>query len=315
MAETISSQVSQCLTLFRSLVEPPDPDGLKLSFTDANVVHQMVDEQSRFKVWSGSLGAHRTGTSSLDYRLRDASHIKDQVGKLLKDLLQLLQDALAIAKGELTPWDQQPEDAEEEDIEITDLDDGFPATELDQIAEGMADVVSCLFGLAVAIQNPAPHDRYLKTKAVDVSHFEPYGIQHVYSKFSGIKPWLAERLGAAISRRRHYLKYRQSHHEKLAHGLDQELDTDKALEAQTVASSIPSHMKAGHASSSQAQEPLLMLDDAASDAGVSQTSYASSAAGAGKLTVPPLPEEASTGPFQCCFCYMMVVARDRAAWK
>ncbi len=311
MAETISSQVGQCLALFRSLVASPSPEGLKLSFPNADVVHQMVDEQSRFKVWSGSLGAHRTSTSSLDYRLRDASHIKEQVGKLLKDLAQLLQDALAIAKGELTPWDQQSEDEDVEDDEIPDLEDGFPATELGQIAESMADVVNCLFGIAIAIQNPAPHDRYIRTQAVDVSHFQPYDIQHVRSKFSGVKPWLADRLGTAISRRRHYLKYRQSHHEKLAHGLDRESDPGKALETQTVASSIPTHMKAGHAT----QNPLLMPDDDASDASVSLTSYASSTSGAGYLTVPPLPEEAPNGPFQCCFCYMMVVARDRAAWK
>lgn len=42
---------------------------------------------ARFKLWAGSLGAHRTsGGRSLEYRLRDASSIRKQLISLLQDL-------------------------------------------------------------------------------------------------------------------------------------------------------------------------------------------------------------------------------------
>lgn len=51
---------------------------------------------ARFKLWAGSLGAHRTsGTRSLEYRLRDASSIR----KHLTSLLQELKD-IVVGEGE-----------------------------------------------------------------------------------------------------------------------------------------------------------------------------------------------------------------------
>lgn len=46
---------------------------------------RIIDEFGRFKVWSSNIGAHRSGRSSLDYRLRDASHIQKRVLELLED--------------------------------------------------------------------------------------------------------------------------------------------------------------------------------------------------------------------------------------
>lgn len=46
---------------------------------------------SRFKLWAGSLGAHRiSGTRSLEYRLRDASSIRKHLTSLLEDLRNLI---------------------------------------------------------------------------------------------------------------------------------------------------------------------------------------------------------------------------------
>ncbi|RYP18301.1 hypothetical protein DL765_004021 [Monosporascus sp. GIB2] len=319
MAERIASHVTNCLTIFRDLVDPRD--GIELNFPDAAVSLQIKDEQSRFKVWSSTVGAHRTGMSSLDYRLRDASHIKNQVINLLEDLIQLTGDASAIAKGEKIPWDQQ--ETGEVDVESDeDSDPDSPDTELGQIAVDIADVVNCLLRLAITIRNPAPHDRYIEAKSTDASHFEFFDMKHVESKFGDIEPWLTYRLGKAISRRRQYLRYRQSHHEKLSHGVEVE-DEPAAVQAEesatvcdTVASSIPSHLKEGagcEPGKAKALTPLIADDG--SDAGMSQTSYATSMASSNRLTIPPLPEEAQKGPFQCCFCYMIIVASDRTAWN
>ena len=57
---------------------------------------ELLDARSRFKIWLGNLGAQQPPfvQSSLDYRLREASKIKDQIIKLLQDLAEALQDGL-----------------------------------------------------------------------------------------------------------------------------------------------------------------------------------------------------------------------------
>lgn len=52
----------------------------------------VIDQSGRFNVWAGNIGAQKRGSTSLDYRLRDASHIKDQVVGQLKFLAQRLED-------------------------------------------------------------------------------------------------------------------------------------------------------------------------------------------------------------------------------
>lgn len=48
---------------------------------------------ARFKLWAGSLGAHRTsGTRSLEYRLRDASSIRKHLVSLLQELKDLVEE-------------------------------------------------------------------------------------------------------------------------------------------------------------------------------------------------------------------------------
>jgi hypothetical protein len=84
-------------------------------------ITNVQDQFSRFKLWVGNLGAHRTGQSSLEYRLRDASHIKSQVQRLLTHLNEALHDAESILNGDKLPWDKLPDD--EDDSDDDDLDD------------------------------------------------------------------------------------------------------------------------------------------------------------------------------------------------
>jgi hypothetical protein len=71
MTTAISSRVVECLKLFRSV-------------SIANI------ERGRFETWSGNVGAHQKGRSSLDSRLRDAPHISG----VMVDFLDELKDAL-----------------------------------------------------------------------------------------------------------------------------------------------------------------------------------------------------------------------------
>ena len=81
--------VSRCLKAFKVLssaldhADVPDQFPLRKAIEECN---------GRFRVWSGNIGAHQTGKGSLDYRIRDASHIKTRVLRLLEDLVELLSD-------------------------------------------------------------------------------------------------------------------------------------------------------------------------------------------------------------------------------
>lgn len=306
----IAGHVTKCLDLFRSVVRASDSfhtDPPNLSF-----VRQMTDENTRFKVWSGNIGAHRSGVSSLDYRLRDSSHIRNQVTSLLEELIGLLEDSNAIITGEETPWDQLSAEQDATSDEEADSD-GTPETELDQISIDVTDVVDCLLRLSITIRNPAPHDRFMQSQFTDTSHYEPFDIQHVRSKFHSIDPKLAERLGKAISRRRQYFKYRMAHHTKLSYGLDNHNLADTEDPPHTIASSLPEHLK-DILESNQTRDASAFKDDR-SDTGFSETSYATSMAANEQRRIPPLPEEASRGPFECPFCYTIISVTNRRAWK
>ena len=92
MDNPIADKVTVCLqsfqTLCSALLQP------NLDFSEQILLPKVKDEFSRFKVWSGNIRAHRSGRSSLNYRLRDASHLRKQIISLLEDLNQSLGDGM-----------------------------------------------------------------------------------------------------------------------------------------------------------------------------------------------------------------------------
>ncbi|KAI0413521.1 hypothetical protein F5X98DRAFT_366486 [Xylaria grammica] len=306
MEKGISEVASRCLSLFKNIVTDEQ------KWAEAQVqLSSVQDELSRFKVWAGNMGAHRTGRSSLEYRLRDASHIKSQVLRLLESLRELLDDASAILRDVKIPWDKFPDEdvsSLADDASLSEL--SIPDTELGQILRNVTDINSCLVRLSVSIRNPAPHDSFRASRHTDTTHFEPYDIEHVRSKFPSMDHVISERLGRAISRRRQFFKYRQSHHDIISQGLDFDTNATEIIPQSTIASSIPEHLK-----NDTAFDLMATNDDAASETRFSLTSYATSTAGEDKLRVPPLPTEAELGPFECPFCYMVIIADSRLAWK
>ena len=215
--------------------------------------------------------------------------------------------ASSIATGERLPWDELSDDSDDElsetgtDTEsaVQELPDPPATTELEQILSFISENVSCLLRLSLAIQNPAPHDRFLNSGRLDTSHFEPYDINHVRSKFPSTDGWLVKRLGKAISRRRQYLKYRDQHHAKR---------TRDAPDDRTVASSLPTEAK---------RNPTFAVQiDDDSDTGISQTSFATTKTGGYAALVPKMPDAAQDGKFfECPLCFTMTVVRSRIQWK
>ncbi|KAL8876283.1 MAG: hypothetical protein Q9198_005496, partial [Flavoplaca austrocitrina] len=59
------------------------------------------DERGRLRMWAANIGAHHTGQSSLDFRLRDSTQIQEQVIRLLENLARQLEDAgTVLTEGE-----------------------------------------------------------------------------------------------------------------------------------------------------------------------------------------------------------------------
>lgn len=328
----IARNVHIVLRSFRSLVDFSNDEN---GFNDR---HQsppkFENEQTRFKMWAGNLGAHQSGRASLDYRLREAPHIHEQIINLLIDLSESLQEAL---DGHQTPSPPDNLDQLSEDSFTDSEDDDTPPQDrLSTLYNDIKEVIDCLLRLSVATANPAPHER---VRVLGAGHFEDvsfrrtYDIGYVQDKFPNMPTELAEILGKALTRRRQFFKYREAHHAKLASGLEtihdghsREKDTSRTeIVSKTVASSLPEHLKTLRDIDLKA---CVFDEDNRSDTMMSQTSYATSAGFlAGDLDgqtqkpppplrVPPLPAAAEEGePFECPFCYRMVSASTRAAWK
>lgn len=325
---TIASHVSICLRSFddfHSHVRSPqsqDSGQVELS--------EVTDELGRFRIWAGNIGAHRKGRSSLDYRLRDASHIKKKVQTLLEDLNDVISRAIQIIRGERIPWDKRKTEPDSDsDVTDSESEDEYSQgeTELRQLMISVHDTITFLLRLSMAIRNPAPHDQYMNSARIDTSHFEGFDVKHVGDKFPKISERVAVILGKAISRRREYFRYRESHNKKLSDGLVTEVPEvvlqsgqSAAPEANqdgkteivpqsTVASSIPQEVKAD-------SFYLDLEEDQQSESGFTQTSFATSAGGFQELKVPPMPKEARDGnPFPCPFCFMIISVGSRRSWK
>lgn len=191
-----------------------------------------------------------------------------------------------------------------EDDETSTTED----SELTQIMMDVADIIDCLLRLSISVQNPAPHDRFKAAASTDTSFYKVSDIKHVREKFESAEEWLVERLCKAISHRRQYFKYRETHHQKLASGLE-DPDTGQS----TVASSIPHHLETN---TGGVTPSFGVLDeDQRSDTEYSQTSYATSMADSERLSVPNIPKEYRSGAFECPFCLMIIVVSTRHAWK
>ena len=91
MVSTIAEAVEACSTSFRSLYT--SLESAKSDSQSQISLACVTDQHGRFNVWAGNIGAHQTGQTSLDYRLRDPSQMKDEFTKILGYLSENLRDS------------------------------------------------------------------------------------------------------------------------------------------------------------------------------------------------------------------------------
>ncbi|KAL3473403.1 hypothetical protein BJX99DRAFT_233685 [Aspergillus californicus] len=292
MKEITSPVLSQCLRDFTTLTDSP-----ALARYETQVSRRRwLDELGRLRVWSGNIGAHQVGQSSLDYRLRDASHLQAETIKLLRRMLRVLKDVAEVA-------DEGAEDGVA--MELEDEDDSIDGTtEIQQLYQSIVDIVNSLFRISMAIRKPAPLDRLLHTRIKNESFFEPWAQQHVSHKYPSAEAGVVHRLGAAMARQKAVLKYRERHRAKLGNGLFEYIETDSTKLSETVATEV------------DPDQNYLEFLETASNSGLSQTSYATSLmASQATASIPNPPKQSKDRkPFECPYCFHIIIIKHNKAW-
>ena len=304
MAASIATSIIACLKSFNEFIieikKPPSRNISELGL----IPTAWEDELGRLRMWAANIGAHQTGQSSLDFRLRDSSHIREQVLKLLQDLLQRLQYAREVlAEGEIAADSDEVADDASDDEETT--------TEIQELRESVANIINCLFQMSMLVRKPAQHDMIMGSRWAEVAMFEPFDYNHVRDKYPRADNPLVERLGLAITRRRKYLKYRERHALKLEQGmnriiLEQEGETMAEGTVSLLSDTVATNIK----------ESNIRFDDGTSDSGASQTSYAQTLLGGGAITIPQPPKGAKEGsPFECPYCHLIIATKGTRSWN
>ncbi|KAL3438883.1 hypothetical protein BDV09DRAFT_191589 [Aspergillus tetrazonus] len=272
--DTISQALNQCLCNFVALTES---EALARYETEVSR-RRWLDELGRLRVWSRNIGAHQSGQSSLDYRLRDASHLKGETIKLLNRMLHILQNVMEVVN----------EDGEEElEVEIEDDDETDNMTEIQQLYRSIVDVVNSLFQISMAIRRPADHDCLLNMKIKNESFFEPWARQHI-----------------SHNQAESHTQIPRGDRAKLEKGLYEYIETDSTKLSETVATEIA------------ADNDQLHFLETASNSGLFQTSYASSSMATQSAASIPNPPKASRNksPFECPYCFHVITIKHKKDW-
>ncbi|CAG8039213.1 unnamed protein product [Penicillium salamii] len=288
----ISELLKSCLAQFVSLVDSGELKGNEVP------LHKWTDELGRLRVWAANIGGHKTSQSSLDYRLRDASHIKSQIVRLLEQVQELLTDLKDVI---------EESDTEAEDNEFENLADSEDEnlTEIQEIHQGLVDTINQLYQMSIIIRKPAQHDQLVGTKKLDSEPFQFWAKQHTCNKYPDADALAIDRISAAMARQRAILKYRERHHAKLSQGIVPENDGKSTVLSETVATEFVKEIP-GQSS------------DMVSEAGASETSYGGTlleGTGADAPKIPPIPKNGmDQTPFECPFCFYIITVRDKRAW-
>lgn len=251
-------------------------------------------------------------------------------------------------QSQSSPSEPIEEELHEEFSELSDSSDSgdslpdqaSPTSELQQLFLAIVETVTSLLKLSISIRRSTPRDRY--ARVASLFPLDPiFDINHVYAKYPRLrsKPWLVEKLGRAITRRRDFLRYRKSHHEKLAdssvlsafkktpdhpnpvptkpgtHTISARGGPKMADEA---SSSADRSRLASTIATTYIADPQDLLE-IVSHAGLSEISDITSVVDDHDQEARPIPDppkdSAGARPFQCPYCYTIQVVRKPSYWR
>ncbi|KAI4184946.1 MAG: hypothetical protein LQ348_004457 [Seirophora lacunosa] len=256
------------------------------------------DERGRLRMWAANIGAHQTGQSSLEFRLRDSSQIQQQIIRLLEKIAVQLRDARTV----LT----EGENSDVESIIGSDSGDEETLSEIQQLRSSVASLIGCLFEISILVRKPGRHDVRTESKEIDLTAYAWADLRHVRDKFPHADDQITSRLGQAITQRRKYFRYRERHAAKLRQGIDRDDElSEQPSRSETLSETVATSFRHrggdddGHGN--------------ASVSGFTQTSFASTLISGG---IPAAPEASRGGaPFECPYCYCIVTAPSLKTWS
>jgi hypothetical protein len=216
----------------------------------------------------------------------------------------LIHLASDIVNGKRLPWDEETySDSDSEEPEDESYGNLQGTTELKQLYARIRSAITSLMRLSMAMREPAPN---AQARTIDKSHFEQHDILHVQAKFPTAQPYLIERLGRAISSRRQYLAYRETHHNKLTKDIEK-LGFETARTEFTTNSTEATMLQ-------HTENVKLISDGDDEEDNASMTSYATSVNAT--LRAPRLPKEAhEKDHYNCPLCFGLVSIHTVQAWK
>ena len=301
MAISISASIIACLKAFNAFVEDLQALNGK-NPASSLLINAWQDELGRLRIWAANVGAHQTNQSSLDYRLRDSSHIRKQIVKLLDKLMKRLQEAGNAINGE----GDDLEDSEVESLDGSVSDDEGLQTDVHHLQSSVATLITCLFQMSMLVRKPAQHDVRIGSREIEVAAFETFDKNHVRDKYPKAEDFIVSRLGSGLTRRRKYLRYRERHALKLKQGINAIAEVDDNANSGSVLSETLA---------TDVQDWNVKFDDNASQSGFSQTTYAPTLMSGGHITIPAPPRSSLGGaPFECPYCYFIIVASSTRSW-
>lgn len=336
----LAPHVKACVNLFNELSHLPG--------ATPSVQTSLNDHLGRFRIWAGNIGAFQENPlpSSLDYRLREAPKVAEQIRDLLDDLCETLRDLRPILcgnqsnrAGELSHVKSKyiVSCHEGSDTASISSDQSEPVSELEELLKSCGDTITTLFKISVLIRSATSRDRCAKAATAQGEPFEPhFDVDHVGHKYPRIRrsEWLEKRLGKAITQRRQYLRYCRDHRERTGAEKrfteadnhtprDNRMTTHDRKDSSTRAGKSPTQSMGPSTlaitTASTLNVAALEVLDEGSDEAQSQISYATSMGednSGDYLRVPPIPEDANSGLlFECPYCWTVQTIKSRRAWK
>ncbi|KAF2743783.1 hypothetical protein M011DRAFT_212531 [Sporormia fimetaria CBS 119925] len=338
---SVLEQCRSCLNALAAIVSllSGRPEVCGISSDDVN------EELERLRLWIGNIGAFHTSDASLslEYRLREAKDVLSHIHRLLEDLQEVceeLQDVLLTEQATATGAA-----ISEHDPANTKQSLDSQQSEAVDLVEEVGACISRLFRVSKLVRKASPRDTFAIALSRDRYLFnDQFDIGHVGEKYPKLADesfdWLRNRLGRAITHRRHYLSYIRDHRGKLEGDLTQETPTANVLSGINRAEIMPTQvaLKPEPDSGSRpstfltkastlAPEKLAQLSLSAqndSDSGDDARTYTTvsrSVEGGPDASlierIPKLTElrKENRKDFECPFCFRLKSFRSESLWR
>lgn len=207
------------------------------------------DELGRFRIWAANIGALNIGTASLDYRLRDAEYLRQEVISLLKELKKNLDIGLSplsplfsdVIATSLVTGDRSSDESASESESDTSLESISPPSvksesvsqlydnanfhPLQDYYDEVVDVINTLFDNSILIRKASRKFRTTRAAAHIEKDGEGNDVLLEFKSMISLRikglwpqtpPWLVDRLADVIAKRRQQFYYQRAHMRKLA---------------------------------------------------------------------------------------------------